>query len=96
MKQLGFKFPIALDTEWKTLIDYWLVPGKRRWTSVSFLIDKIGKNSLYPSGRGIPQKDGQAKQDYQSKRAYLELKAEIKKLLAEPKQNAKVQTRKDD
>jgi peroxiredoxin len=89
MKQLEFKFPIALDIEWKTLINYWLVPGKRRWTSVSFLIDKAGKIRYIHPGGEYHKKDGQAKRDY------LELKAKIKTLLAEPKANAKAEGHKD-
>ena len=88
-KQFAFEFPIALDMEWKTLINYWFVVGKRRWTSVSFLIDKAGKIRYIHPGGEYHKKDGQAKRDY------LELKAEIKKLLAEPRANAKTQEHKN-
>jgi peroxiredoxin len=82
MQRLEFEFPIAIDSEWKTLIDYWLVPGKRRWTSVSFLIDKTGKIRYIHPGGEYHNKGGQPKRDY------LELKATIKKLLAEPSEKA--------
>ena len=39
--ELHFKFPVAIDHDWKTLRAWWLDqhPG---WTSLSFLIDKRG------------------------------------------------------
>jgi peroxiredoxin len=39
--EFHFKFPVAIDHDWKTLDAWWLVehPG---WTSISFLIDKRG------------------------------------------------------
>ncbi len=41
--QLGFKGPIAVDGEWRTLERYWLDGNpERNWTSVSFLIDRDG------------------------------------------------------
>jgi thiol-disulfide isomerase/thioredoxin len=39
-EKLGFQFPVAIDTDWKTLRRWWLDNGRRRWTSVTFLIDK--------------------------------------------------------
>lgn len=38
----GFKFPIAQDSEWKTINSYWLGGKKRSFTSSSILIDKNG------------------------------------------------------
>jgi peroxiredoxin len=41
--QYGFQFPVAVDPEWRTLRNWWLRPAhSRRWTSVSFLIDRRG------------------------------------------------------
>jgi peroxiredoxin len=40
---LGFRFPIALDNNWKTVNAFWLHEEKRQFTSASFLIDKQGK-----------------------------------------------------
>jgi thiol-disulfide isomerase/thioredoxin len=39
---LGFRFPVATDPGWKTLRRWWLDGGRRRWTSVSFLLDREG------------------------------------------------------
>jgi thiol-disulfide isomerase/thioredoxin len=42
-KQLGFRGPIAVDSQWSTLERYWLDGHPDRdWTSVSFLIDRRG------------------------------------------------------
>lgn len=40
----GFKFPIAIDWDWRngTLKDWWLTGPKRPGTSVTFIIDKSG------------------------------------------------------
>ena len=40
--QLGFRFPIAIDPEWRTLKRWWLDGQDRTATSVSFLIDRQG------------------------------------------------------
>ncbi len=41
--KLGFSGPIAVDGSWKTLDRYWLdASPERNWTSVSFLIDRVG------------------------------------------------------
>ena len=36
------KFPIAIDTEWKTLDRWWLTGQRRRATSVTFVLDRRG------------------------------------------------------
>ncbi len=42
-KKFGFKFPVAIDHDWKTLRRWWLDrQPESAWTSVSFLIDKQG------------------------------------------------------
>jgi peroxiredoxin len=38
----GFKFPVAVDRDWKTLHRWWLDGGHRDFTSVTFLIDQAG------------------------------------------------------
>lgn len=38
---LGFRFPVAIDRDWKTLKRWWL-DAHDGWTSVSFLIDRKG------------------------------------------------------
>ena len=43
-RTLGWRGPIAVDPEWKTLGSYWLDGhDERNWTSVSFLIDRAGR-----------------------------------------------------
>ena len=45
-----FKFPVAIDRDWRTLRRWWLGP-KRDFTSVSFLIDKRGViRRVHPGG----------------------------------------------
>ena len=69
----GFKFPIAVDTNWKTLHRWWLDTGKRDFTSVSFLIDRHGIiRHIHPGGEYVK---GDAD--------YAAMDAAIKKLLAE-------------
>lgn len=41
-QNFGFKFPVAIDADWKTLHRWWLDRGSEKWTSVSFLIDRSG------------------------------------------------------
>ena len=41
-QELGFEFPLAVDHQWRTLRQWWLRDSSRRWTSVSFLVDKKG------------------------------------------------------
>jgi len=46
-ENLGFKFPIAIDYEWRTLKKWWLNHEKQAWTSVTFLIDRKGIEDLW-------------------------------------------------
>ena len=51
-EELGFRFPVAIDPGWKTLRRWWLATGDRRWTSVSFLLDRRGVvRFVHPGGR---------------------------------------------
>jgi len=53
-KNLNFKFPIAIDYEWKTLNNWWLKEREKSWTSVTFLIDKNGIiRHIHPGGQYI-------------------------------------------
>ena len=56
--RFGFRFPLAIDAEWKTLHRWWLDQageGDRKWTSVSFLIDARGiVRYIHPGGRYAP------------------------------------------
>lgn len=69
----GFKFPVAIDVNWKTLHQWWLDGGKRNFTSVSFLIDKHGViRHIHPGGEYV-----------KGDKDYAKMKAQIEKLLAE-------------
>jgi thiol-disulfide isomerase/thioredoxin len=72
-EKFGFRFPVAIDPQWKTLRRWWLGTGDRKWTSVSFLIDRRGAaRCVHPGGQ-------YAKGD----RAYDALKAKVEELLKE-------------
>jgi peroxiredoxin len=71
--RFGFKFPVAIDPEWRTLKAWWLDHGDREFTSVSFLIDRRGViRHVHPGGQ-------YAKEDAD----YAALRARIEKLLEE-------------
>jgi thiol-disulfide isomerase/thioredoxin len=42
VKHYGYRFPVAIDSDWATLRRWWLDGHDRAYTSVSFLIDKAG------------------------------------------------------
>jgi thiol-disulfide isomerase/thioredoxin len=72
-EKLGFRFPVAIDPGWKTLKRWWLGTGDRRWTSVSFLIDRRGVvRHVHPGGQYV-----------KGDRAYDALKAKAEELLKE-------------
>ncbi len=71
--KFGFKFPVAVDSDWKTLHQWWLDGGQRDFTSVSFLIDRQGViRHIHPGGEYV-----------KGDRDYDAMQAAIKKLLAE-------------
>jgi thiol-disulfide isomerase/thioredoxin len=72
-EKLGFRFPVAIDPNWKTLRRWWLNGGDRRWTSVSFLLDRNGVvRHVHPGGMYV-----------KGDKAYEALKAKIEELLKE-------------
>jgi thiol-disulfide isomerase/thioredoxin len=72
-KTYGFGFPVALDTNWKTLKTWWLDVPTRSFTSVSFLIDRQSRvRGIHPGGRYV-----QGDADYEA------MKRGIEVLLAE-------------
>ncbi|CAN5118853.1 hypothetical protein BH10CYA1_BH10CYA1_34950 [soil metagenome] len=74
-KRLGFKFPIAQDTDWKTIDAFWLGKTKRKYTSATFLIDKAGLICwLHDGGTLSMSGDGNA--------AFVRLKGKIESLLS--------------
>lgn len=56
VKHFGYEFPVAIDDGWRTLKDYWLTGHEyRKYTSVSFLIDKKGiVRNVHLGGRLAP------------------------------------------
>src|SRR5690242_3175563 len=72
-EKFGFKFPVAIDTSWRTLNQWWLDTGDRDFTSVSFLIDRQGViRHVHPGGQYV-----------KGDKAYAEMKSKIEELLAE-------------
>lgn len=53
--QFGFKFPVAIDADWRTLKRWWLAgDAKDKWTSVSFLLDRKGAvRYIHPGGQYV-------------------------------------------
>src|SRR5438128_9602272 len=50
-EKFGFRFPVAIDRDWKTLRRWWLSDPKD-WTSVSFLLDRHGViRHIHPGGK---------------------------------------------
>lgn len=76
----GFRFPVAVDDEWKALRRLWLdrSPGAG-WTSASLLIDRDGIVRLVHPG-GVFSKDSS---DPQARRDYDEMRTAIEMLLDE-------------
>lgn len=70
-KRFGFKFPVAIDTDWRTLHQWWLDSGDREFTGPIFLLDKSGRIRLIHTGGACPP--GSAD--------YRELHSKIEKLL---------------
>lgn len=77
----GWRFPVALDTDWATLRRFWLDSGRRRATSSSFLLDRTGTIRFVHPGPefhpGGPADHGQCRRDH------ADLRAAIESLLAE-------------
>jgi len=73
-RELGFAFPVAIDTDWRTLRAWWLDGHDRAWTSVTFLLDRQGAiRHIHPGG-----------QYAEGDEAHARLEAAIERLLAEP------------
>lgn len=70
-EKLGFKFPVAIDPEWKTLKAWWLTGQERDYTSVSFLIDRQGVIRFIHTGGQFVKGD----------KDYAALKGKIEELL---------------
>jgi peroxiredoxin len=71
--RFGFKFPVAIDSDWKTLRRWWLDRDDQAWTSVSFLIDRRGIiRHVHPGGQYV-----------KGDQNYAAMKTKIEELLAE-------------
>lgn len=73
VEKFGFKFPVAIDHDWKTLRNWWLEGrGEHAWTSVSFLVDQKGViRHIHPGGEYV-----------KGDRDYAELRTRIEELLS--------------
>ena len=50
-RKFGFEFPVAVDADWRTLRHWWLAGNERRWTSVTFVLDRKGViRHIHPGG----------------------------------------------
>jgi peroxiredoxin len=55
VRGFGYEFPVAIDTDWRTLKAWWLDGHDRNFTSVSFLIAKDGTvRFIHPGGKYEP------------------------------------------
>lgn len=71
--RFGFRFPVAIDPDWRTLRRWWL-DEHEGWTSVSFLIDRRGTvRFVHTGGSYAPGSDDAA-----------QMRRWIDALLAEP------------
>ncbi len=71
--RFGFRFPVAIDRDWRTLRRWWL-DAHEGWTSVSFLIDRQGVVRFVHTGGSYPPGSADATQ----------MRRWIDQLLAEP------------
>ncbi|MBI3854374.1 MAG: TlpA family protein disulfide reductase [Planctomycetes bacterium] len=54
-KQIGMPGALAVDRDWKVL-DRWMAPGKRSFTSLTFVLDRKGKiRHVHPGGAIDPE-----------------------------------------
>lgn len=73
VRTYGYTFPVAIDTDWRTLKDWWLDGHERQFTSVSFLIDRKGTvRFIDPGGKYEPGSEGEK-----------QMRAQVERLLAE-------------
>jgi peroxiredoxin len=55
-KKIGMPGALAIDRDWKVL-DRWMPPGKRSFTSLTFVLDKKGKIRHVHRGGAIERED---------------------------------------
>jgi peroxiredoxin len=78
--EYGFHFPIATDLDWKTVHAYGVGTTFKRFTSVSFLIDRTGKIAFVHDGGEFHQ--GGDAEHVDCNRAYDALVQRIEQVLA--------------
>jgi peroxiredoxin len=73
-QKYGFRFPVAVDDEWKALRRLWLDRADSGWTSASLLIDRRGVvRHVHPGGVFAKESsDPQARRDYEEMRSAIE------------------------
>ncbi len=81
-RERAFRFPIGIDRDWSMLRRWWLDGGRRRATSVSFLIDKRGRIGYIHPGPAYHREVVAG--DERPSRDFATLQQMIEKLLAEP------------
>jgi peroxiredoxin len=78
-EKFGFKFPLAIDPEWRTLNGWWLDHHDAPFTSMSFLIDRQGTlRHVHPGGEYV-----------KGDRDYQEMKEQIERLIEERAQTVR-------
>jgi len=78
-QRYGFRFPVAVDDEWRALRRLWLDRENSDWTSASLVIDRRGVvRHVHPGG--VFAKDSP---DPQARRDYEDMRAAVEALLAE-------------
>ncbi|MEQ9618071.1 MAG: redoxin domain-containing protein [Deltaproteobacteria bacterium] len=78
-KVFGFDFPIAHDSDWKVINDYWLGDKRRSFTSSSFLIDRKGVIRFVHDGGEFYRNDDNSDANL----AFLTIEKKIRDLLGE-------------
>ncbi len=59
IERYRFRFPVAIDPDWRNLKRWWLEGHEHRWTSVSFLLDKKGVIRYIHPGGSYTEADAQ-------------------------------------
>ena len=84
VKARDFKFPIAIDWDWRngTLKDWWITGPKRPATSVTFILDKSGIIQFIHPGMEYHEDNG-SEQHAMCVNDMGRIRAEIERLIAE-------------
>jgi peroxiredoxin len=80
-RELGFRFPVAVDEQWTLLHRWWLDTGDRSFTSVSFVLDRSGRiRYIHPGGEFFPS---ERPEHARANRDYREIRSLIQRLVSE-------------